>query len=324
MGKAMLARHPGGAEIMEWVEIETGRPGPGEVLLRHTAVGVNFIDVYYRSGLYKWPDATMIPGAEAAGVVEAVGDGVSGFAIGDRVAYVQPFGAYREWRVMPAGRLVKLPEAIDDQQAAAVMLKGLTAQYLVTSSYVVKPGDTILVHAAAGGVGLLLGQWLKAIGARAIGTAGSKDKAALALQHGYDAVIDYRKEDFVEAVKELTGGLGCAAVYDSVGQDTWRGSLKCLKRLGSFVNFGQSSGTITGFSLADLASGGSLTAVRPVLFDYIAEREDLERRAADLFGRLTRGEVKADVVATMPLERAVEAHVALEGRKTTGSTVLTP
>lgn len=323
MDMALVARRPGGPEVMEWSAVETAAPGPGEALLRHTAIGVNFIDVYHRSGLYPWPEGTMIPGAEAAGVVEAVGPGVDSVRPGDRVAYVLKFGAYRTRRVVPADRLVRLPDAIPDTVAASVMLKGLTAQYLVTSSYAVQPGDTVLVHAAAGGVGLLLGQWLRALGARAIGTAGGPAKVALALQHGYSDVIDYTATDFVPEVARLTEGALCAAVYDSVGRDTWRGSLACLKRFGMFVNFGQSSGMIEDFKLSDLARG-SLSANRPMLFDYVDAREDLERRAADLFGRLERGEVRADVVATRPLREAAEAHAALEGRRTTGTTVLIP
>lgn len=323
MDMALVARRPGGPEVMEWSAVETAAPGPGEALLRHTAIGVNFIDVYHRSGLYPWPEGTMIPGAEAAGVVEAVGPGVDSVRPGDRVAYVLKFGAYRTRRVVPADRLVRLPDAIPDTVAASVMLKGLTAQYLVTSSYAVQPGDTVLVHAAAGGVGLLLGQWLRALGARAIGTAGGPAKVALALQHGYSDVIDYTATDFAPEVARLTEGRLCAAVYDSVGRDTWRGSLACLKRFGMFVNFGQSSGMIEDFKLSDLARG-SLSANRPMLFDYVDAREDLERRAADLFGRLERGELRADVVATRPLREAAAAHAALEGRRTTGTTVLIP
>ena len=323
MDMALVARRPGGPEVMEWVEVETPAPGPGEVLLRHTAIGVNFIDIYHRSGLYPWAAESLIPGAEAAGVVEAVGPGVTTLAPGDRVAYVMTTGAYRQRRVVPADRLVRLPDAIPDAVAASVMLKGLTAQYLVTSSYAVQPGDTVLVHAAAGGVGLLLGQWIAALGARAIGTAGGPAKVALALAHGYSDVIDYSATDFAPEVARLTEGAFCAAVYDSVGRDTWRGSLACLRRFGSFVNFGQSSGMIEDFRLSDLAKG-SLSACRPVLFDYVAERADLERRAADLFTRLARGEIRADVVTTRPLQEAAAAHVALEGRKTTGTTVLIP
>ena len=323
MDMALVASRPGGPEVMEWCALETGTPGPNEALVRHTAVGVNFIDVYNRTGLYPWPDDTMIPGAEAAGVVEAVGEGVVGLKVGDRVAYVLKFGAYRERRVLPADRLVVLPEGVSDDLAASVMLKGLTAQYLVTSTYQVKSGDTVLVHAAAGGVGLILGQWLKALGARAIGTAGSPEKVALALKHGYTDVINYREEAFAEKVLELTDGEGCEVVYDSVGKDTWRGSIACLKPFGMFANFGQSSGMIDDFKLSDLASG-SKAASRPVLFDYVAKRDDLVLRANDLFSRLVSGDIKADVVASMPLKDAAEAHKALEGRQTTGATILKP
>ncbi|TPW28490.1 quinone oxidoreductase [Martelella alba] len=322
MDMALVATRPGGSGVMEWTALETGMPGDGEVLVRHTAIGVNFIDVYFRSGLYPWAEDTMIPGAEAAGVVEEIGPGVSDLKPGDRVAYVMRTGAYRQRRIMPAERLVKLPDGISEKLAASVMLKGLTAQYLVTASHVVKPGETVLVHAAAGGVGLILGQWLKALGARAIGTAGSEEKVALALSHGYSDVINYRTEDFAAKVMELTDGKGCEAVYDSVGKDTWRGSLAVLKRFGMFVNFGQSSGMIEGFKLSDLARG-SLSANRPMLFDYVATRADLEMRADDLFGKLKSGAVKADVITEMPLQEAGAAHDALETRKTRGSLVLT-
>jgi len=308
---------------MVWSEVETPAPGEGEVLIRHTAIGVNFLDTYYRSGLYPWPETPMIPGGEAAGVVEALGPGVTGLRPGDRVAYVGRFGAYRERRAMPARVLVRLPDGVPDEVAAGVMLKGLTAQYLVTSTYAVKPGDRVLVHAAAGGVGLLLGQWLKAIGATTIGTAGSAEKLELARRHGYDHVINYREQDFVAEVMAITGGRGCAVVYDSVGQDTWRGSLRCLQRFGMFANFGQSSGMIRDFALSDLAAG-SLCACRPVLFDYVAEREDLERRTAELFAMLESGKVRADRVTTRPLREASAAHADLEGRRTTGATVLVP
>lgn len=323
MSKALVASRPGGPEVMTWTEIDTPPPGEGEVTLRHTAIGVNFIDVYFRKGVYAWPESTMIPGGEAAGVVEAVGTGVSGLSVGDRVAYVLKTGAYRQRRTLGAAHLVKLPDAIDDAVAASVMLKGLTAQYLVTSTYPVKAGDTVLVHAAAGGVGLLIGQWLRAIGATAIGTAGTPDKVELARRHGYSHVIDYRTQDFVAQVREITGGRGCEVVYDSVGQDTWRGSLKCLKRFGMFAIFGQSSGMIRDFALSDLASG-SLSACRPTLFDYIAERADLERRTADLFARLGSGEVRADMISRRPLQEAVTVHADLEARRTVGATVLIP
>lgn len=323
MGKAFVARTPGGPEVMEWVDMPDGRPGPGEVLLRHTAIGVNFLDIYYRSGLYPWPDKEMIPGAEAAGVVEMVGDGVSDLRVGDRVAYAQSYGAYREMRVVPAEWLVSLPDGLNATSVASALLKGLTAQYLVTSSYAVQSGDTVLVHAAAGGVGLLLGPWLAALGATAIGTAGGAEKVALARTHGYAHVIDYRAEDFVAEVARLTGGKGCAAVYDSVGADTWRGSLKCLRRRGVFVNFGQSSGLIRDFALSDLAAG-SLTAIRPVLFDYVATRPELLERCADLFARIADGTLRLDVVNTRPLREAGAVHVDMEARRTMGSTVLLP
>jgi NADPH2:quinone reductase len=321
---AIVASRPGGPEVMEWTELETPLPNAGEVLVRQLAIGVNFIDVYFRSGLYPWSAGTMVPGAEAAGLIEAVGAGVEDFRIGDKVAYVLPHGAYRAMRTVPAERLVKIPDGLDPVQLAGAMLKGLTAQYLVTASYVVRPGDTVLVHAAAGGVGLILGQWLKAIGAHAIGTAGSPEKVALATAHGYDHVINYREDDFVSVVADLTGGKGCAAVYDSVGKDTWRGSLKCLRRRGMFVNFGQSSGMIEGFKLSDLAAGGSLSANRPVLFDYVAERSELHYRAGDLFARIASGQIRLDVTNARPLSEAVAAHRDLEARRTVGSTVLIP
>jgi NADPH2:quinone reductase len=324
MDKALIAHHPGGPEVMLWQDIATPTPGTGEVLLRQTAIGVNFLDIYNRSGLYPWTTPTMIPGAEAAGVVEAVGPGVVGFAPGDRVAYVLPHGAYRQRRVVPAERLLPLPQAISDVQIAGALLKGLTAQYLVTACHAVQPGDRVLVHAAAGGVGLLLGQWLKALGAVAIGTAGSAEKVALARQHGYDHVINYRTEDFVAAVRDLTHGEGVAVVYDSVGQDTWAGSLKCLQRRGMFVNFGQSSGMITGFTLADLARGGSLSANRPVLFDYIASRTELLTRSGDLFARMASGALQTQAPHCRPLHEAAIAHDDLENRRTTGATVLLP
>lgn len=324
MTKGILVRKAGGPEVMEWVDLPISKPGPGEVLLRQTAVGVNFIDVYYRSGLYPWPGASIVPGAEAAGVIEAIGDGVSGYRIGDRVAYVMAHGAYCQARVVPADRLIALPDGIADAAIAGALLKGLTAQYLVTASYVVRPGDTVLVHAAAGGVGLLLGQWLAAIGATAIGTAGTPDKCALARSHGYAHVINYRAQDFVAEVAAITAGKGVAAVYDSVGHDTWRGSLKCLSPRGMFVSFGQSSGMLTGFSMQDLATNGSLSANRPVLFDYIANRSELMGRSADLISRIQSGALRLDSAKTRPLHEAAEAHRALEARQTTGSTVLLP
>ena len=320
----VVVRAPGVPEALEWSALETAAPGPGEVRILQRAIGVNFIDTYFRNGHYPWPSTPLIPGAEAAGVVAQVGAGVADFNVGDRVAYTLPVGAYRTQRVVAAERLVKLPDAIAFDVAASAMLKGLTAQFLLTSCYPVKAGDTVLVHAAAGGVGLLLGQWLKSLGATAIGTAGSPDKAAIAKANGYTHVIDYRAEDFVARVKEITGSRGCDVVYDSVGKDTWRGSLKSLRPRGMFVHFGQSSGMIADFKFSDLASGGSLYATRPTLFDYIKSREDLASRAADLFARLASGKIKAHVGQRVPLRDAAAAHRDLESRRTIGSTVLLP
>jgi NADPH2:quinone reductase len=320
--RGVVVRAPGGPEAMQWTELETAAPGPGEVRIAQRAIGVNFIDTYFRSGLYPWPSTPLIPGAEASGVVEDFGPGVTGFKSGDRVAYTMPLGAYRTRRVVPADRLVKLPETISFETAASVMLKGLTAQFLLTSCFPVKAGQTVLVHAAAGGVGLLLGQWLKLLGATAIGTVGSEDKVAIAKANGYAHVIHNKSEDFAVRVEEITGGRHCDVVYDSVGNDTWRRSLKCLKLRGMFVCFGQSSGPIADFKILDLATGGSLFASRPMLFDYIKTREELQSRADDLFARLASAEVKAHVGQKMALSDAAEAHRALAGRRTVGATVL--
>ena len=320
----VLVRAAGGPEALEWSALHTAPPGPGEVRIVQHAIGVNFIDTYFRSGLYPWPATPLIPGAEAAGVVAELGESVTGLEVGDRVAYTLPVGAYRTQRVVAAERLVKLPDDVAFDVAASVMLKGLTAQFLLTSCYPVKAGDMVLVHAAAGGVGLLLGQWLKALGATSIGTVGSKEKAAIARANGYHHVIDYRAEDFVTRVKEITASKGCDVVYDSVGKDTWRGSLKCLKLRGMFVHFGQSSGMIADFKFSDLASGGSLFATRPMLFDYIKGRGDLASRAADLFARLASGDIKAHVGQRVALREAAAAHRDLEARRTIGATVLLP
>src|SRR3984885_5371635 len=320
----VVVRTAGGPEALEWTALETAAPAHGEVRIAQRAIGVNFIDTYFRSGMYPWPSTPLIPGAEAAGDVMQVGEGVTDLKVADRVAYTLPLGAYRTQRVVPAERLVKLPDAISFDVAASVMLKGLTAQFLLTSCYPVKAGDTVLVHAEAGGGGLLLGQWLKVLGATSIGTAGSPEKAAVAKASGYTHVIDYRTEDFVARVKEITGSKGCDVVYDSVGKDTWRGSLKCLRLRGSFVHFGQSSGMIADFKFSDLASGGSLFATRPMLFDYIKSREDLSARAADLFAKLESGAVKAHVGQRVALRDAAAAHRDLEGRRTVGATVLLP
>ncbi|MBK1634594.1 quinone oxidoreductase family protein [Rhodovulum adriaticum] len=323
MEHAIIARAPGGPDVLDWAAIDLPAPGAGEVLVRHTAVGLNFIDTYFRSGLYPWPGDTLIPGGEAAGVVEAVGAGVAGLNPGDRVAYTTPNGACATARVLPADRLVPLPDTVSDEVAASVMLKGLTAHYLIHSSFAVNAGQTILVHAAAGGVGLLLGQWLAAKGVRAIGTAGGPDKVALALDHGYETVIDYRAGDFVQIVLDATGGKGVDCVYDSVGRDTWRGSLACLRKRGMFVSFGQSSGTLDDFRISDLASG-SFSANRPVLFDYVATAEELRSRAAELFEAIAKGVLTPRIGQRFALRDTAPAHRALEGRQTTGATVLIP
>jgi NADPH2:quinone reductase len=317
----IVARHSGGPEVLEWTALDSTAPGPGEVRIAQRAVGVNFIDTYFRKGVYPWPVDPLIPGGEAAGVVDAVGAGVD-FKIGERVVYTLPIGAYRTRRVVPAERLVKLPDGIDFDVAASVMLKGMTAQFLVNSCYPVQRGEVVLVHAAAGGVGLLLGQWLSLLGATAIGTAGSPEKLKLAQAHGYPHVIDYQREDFAARVKDITGGRGCDVVYDSVGHDTWRGSLKSLKTRGMFVCFGQSSGVISDFKFSDLAGGGSLYAARPTLFDYIKTRQELLTRSSDLFARLQSGSIKVHVGQRFALQDAAAAHRELESRRTLGATVL--
>ena len=308
---AMVATAPGGPEVLERREIATPEPGPGEARVRHGAVGLNFLDVYHRSGLYPWTvERDLVPGSEAAGVVEAVGPGVAGIAPGDRVAYTVPLGAYASARVIAADRLVRIPPGVTDAQAASLMLKGLTAHYLIHSTFPVEPGMSVLVQAAAGGVGLILGQWLAAKGVTAIGTAGGPEKVALARAHGYAEVIDYRAGDFAPRVREITGGEGVHAVYDSTGRDTWRGSLACLRTRGAFVNFGQSSGMIEGFTLADLARG-SFTACRPVLFHYITTPDELRARAEALFAAVLSGAIRAEVRQSHSLADVAAAHRAL-------------
>lgn len=322
---AIFAPRPGGPEVLERRSFDPGAPGPGQARIRQTAVGLNFIDLYHRAGLYKWPvERDLIVGSEAAGVVEAVGPGVTEVAVGDRVAYVLAFNAYASARLIAADRLVRLPEAVPDELAASIMLKGLTAQALIHATFRVEAGMTVLVQAAAGGVGLLLGQWIAAKGATAIGTAGGPEKVALARAHGYAEVIDYRAEDFAPRVRALTGGRGVDVVYDGVGRDTWRGSLASLRTRGMFVSFGQSSGMIEGFTLGDLAAGGSLSACRPTVFSYIAARDELEERARSLFAMLESGALRAEVRQRFALSDAAEAHRALEARRTTGASVLVP
>ena len=321
---AIAAAKAGGPEVLHEIDLPTPAPKAGEVLVKHNAIGVNFIDTYFRSGLYPWPvDQDLVLGSEAAGTVAALGEGVTGFTVGDRVAYTIPNGAYVSERVIEARHLVRLPDAVSDEVAAASMLKGLTAHYLLHRSFKVEKGQTVLFHAAAGGVGLIAGQWLAAKGVTAIGTAGGPEKCALAAQHGYAHTIDYKSEDFVERVKEITGGEGVHAVYDSIGHDTIAGSMNCLKTFGTLVNFGQSSGPYLDFKLSDLAVG-SYTVTRPVLFHFTADRAYLESAAADLFSMIEKGTLKINVNQRYPLAKAAEAHIALEGRKTTGSTILIP
>lgn len=323
MAYAMVAPEAGNAKVFRQETIDIPKPKKGEVLIRHTAIGLNFIDVYQRSGLYPAPGGyPAVLGSEAAGVVQGIGAGVTGLRPGDRIAYTLPGGAYATHRVIAADRVVKIPSGISDEVAAASMLKGLTAHYLIHDCYKAKAGDTVLVHAAAGGVGLIAGQWLKAKGVTAIGTAGGKEKCALARRNGYAKTIDYRSQDFVEEVRKITRGKGVAAVYDSVGRDTYPGSLKCLQPFGMFVSFGQSSGMIEDFKLADLSANGSLFATRPTLFHYIAERKELERRSRQMFKAIKDKEVKIAVNQTFDLSEVAKAHQALEGRQTTGQTVL--
>jgi NADPH2:quinone reductase len=323
MTHAIRMHKTGGPEVLSWEEISLGKPGPGEVRLRHTVVGLNYIDTYHRSGLYPLQLPITI-GSEAAGVVEEVGSGVTDFKPGDRAAYGGgPIGSYCEARNIAADRLVPLPQGVSDEQAAAMMLKGMTAQYLIRRTYKVKSGDTILVHAAAGGVGLIVCQWAKSLGATVIGTVGSADKATLAKSHGCDHPIVYTKDDFVSKVNELTGGKKVPVVYDSVGKDTFMKSLDCLQPLGLMVSFGQSSGAVGPFDAGILAGKGSLFLTRPTLGTYTAKRADLLATAKDLFDVVASGAVKIEVNQRYPLKDAAKAHRDLHDRKTTGSTVFT-
>jgi NADPH:quinone reductase len=315
----------GGPEVLRFEDVEVGSPGPGQALIRQTAVGLNFIDVYFRSGLYPPPQLPFIPGLEAAGVVEGVGEGVRELQVGQGVAYASPpIGAYAERRLMPADRLVALPDGVSDEQAAAMMLKGMTAQYLLRRTYRVQSGQTILFHAAAGGVGLIASQWAKHLGATVIGTVGSDAKAELARSHGCDHVIRYDREDVVARVREITGGKGVPVVYDSVGRATFESSLDCLSSLGMLVSFGQSSGKIPPVDLGILSQKGSLYITRPTLVTYTAERADLLAAAKELFDVVQSGAVEILINQRFPLRQAAEAHRALESRQTTGSTLLLP
>lgn len=323
MPKAIRFHKTGGPDVLVYEDVEVGAPGPGQVRVKHNAIGVNFIDTYHRSGLYPLPLPSGI-GLEGAGVVEAVGPGVDFVKAGDRVAYAGgPPGGYSEVRVMPAEKLVKIPAGITDEQAAAMMLKGLTAQYLIRSTYPVQAGQTVLFHAAAGGVGLIAGQWLKALGVTTIGTVGSDEKAKLAKAHGYDHTIVYTRENFAQRVNEITGGAKLPVVFDSVGKDTFTGSLDCLQPRGFLVVFGNGSGPVTGVDLNVLAKG-SYYVTRPTLATYTARREDLVAAAKELFDVVKSGKVKIEVNQKFALKDAKQAHIDLEGRKTTGSTVLIP
>jgi len=323
MTHAIRFHKSGGPEVLAWEEVQVGKPGPGEARVRHTAIGLNFVDTYIRSGLYPTPLPSGL-GSEAAGVVEEVGSGVTDVKPGDRVAYGNsPLGAYSEARVMPADRLVVLPSGIADKQAAAMMLKGMTTQYLIRQIFKVKRGDTILFHAAAGGVGLIACQWAKSLGATVIGTVGSEEKAKLAKAHGCDHPIIYTKEDFVERVKEITKGEKLPVVYDAIGKDTWPKSLDCLRPFGLLVSFGQASGAIGPVDLGILAAKGSLYITRPTLNTYAAKRADMVAMARDLFDAVLSGAVKIEVNQTYPLKDAAQAHRDLHARKNTGSTVFT-
>lgn len=320
---AIFATTPGGPEVFQRRDIEVAAPGPGELRLRQTAVGLNFIDVYHRSGTYPWPvEKDLIVGSEGAGVVDAVGEGVEDLKPGDRVAYTIPMGAYASARIVKADRVVPIPADVSDEVAATLMLKGLTAHYLIHDSFAVRPGMAVLVQAAAGGVGLLLGQWLKAKGVTAIGTAGGPEKCALAAENGYAHVIDYNAEDFAARVAEITGGAGVHGVYDGVGATTWRGSMQSLAIRGTYVCFGQASGAITDFSFADLAPK-SAKATRPSLFHFIADPAELRRRAGDLFAAVATGQIASEPHQRIALGDVAEAHRRLESRQTTGATVLT-
>jgi NADPH2:quinone reductase len=324
MPKAIQFSRTGGPEVLEYVDVEVGEPGPGQARVRNHAIGINFIDVYFRTGLYPL-DLPSGLGQEAGGVVEAVGEGVTHVKPGDRVAYAaRPNGSYSEVRVMPADILLHLPDAIDFETAAAMMLQGMTVQYLLKRTFPVKAGDTILFHAAAGGVGLIACQWARALGVNLIGTVGSNEKGELAKAHGAAHVINYNTENFVERVKEITGGAKVPVVFDSIGKDTFIGSLDCLAPRGTMVSFGNSSGPVPAFTLNELVSRGSLYITRPTLLSYTSTRADLEATAQDLFDVVASGQVKVTIGQRFPLAQAADAHRALEARKTTGSTILLP
>jgi NADPH2:quinone reductase len=323
MVMAIRIHETGGPEVLRWEETDVGRPGPGEARLHHTAVGLNFIDTYHRAGLYPLALPAVL-GSEAAGVVEEIGPGVTEVKLGDRVAYAGPIGAYSQARLIRADRLVPLPAEIGDRAAAAMMLKGMTAQYLLRRTCPVEAGDTVLIHSAAGGVGLIACQWARHVGATVIGTVSTEAKATLAHEHGCDYPIVTSSESFVARVREITGGRGVRVVYDSVGKDTFEGSLDCLQPLGMMVSYGNSSGPVPPFSPLVLSAKGSLFLTRPSLMTYTAHREELLATAAELFEVVRSGAVRVEIRQTYPLAEAAQAHRDLEARRTTGSTVLMP
>ncbi len=324
MTKAINIFKHGGPEVMEYVDVDVGAPGPGEVRIRHAACGLNFVDVYFRTGLYPQPLPSGL-GQEGAGTIEAIGEGVVDFAVGDRVAYgTGPNGSYSEVRLIPAKFLVKLPDAISFQTAAAMTLQGMTVQYLLRQTYHVKEGDTILFHAAAGGIGSIASQWARALGVKMIGTVGSDEKAVLAKANGCAYVINYNTENFVERVKDITGGKGVPVVYDSIGKDTFKGSLDCLAPRGLMVSFGNASGPVPPFALTELVSRGSLYITRPTLATYTNSREALNKTAADLFDVVASEKVRIQINQRYALKDVAQAHADLEARKTTGSTILLP
>lgn len=324
MSKAIRMHATGGPDVLVWEDCDPGKPGPSEALIRHTAIGLNYIDTYVRSGLYPNAGLPLILGTEGAGVVEEVGSSVTDVRVGDRVAYAGPIGSYSEVRCVPADKLVVLPANVTDRQAAAMMLKGMTAQYLLRQTYPVKAGETILVHAAAGGVGSILCQWAAHLGAIVIGTVGSDEKAVLAKANGCTHTIVYTRENFADRVKDITGGKLVPVVYDSAGKDTFEGSLNCLRPRGMMISYGNSSGAVPPFSIGQLSAKGSLFLTRPTLFHYTATRPELLATANDLFDVVGGGIVKIAINQTYPLHDAAQAHRDLESRKTTGSTILLP
>jgi len=324
MPYAIQIHEPGGPEAMKWEQVEVGEPGEGQVRLRQSAVGLNYIDVYFRTGMYPAPSSPFTPGMEGVGVVEAVGSGVSNVSVGDRVAYGRNIGGYAEVRLIDAGFVIPLPDDISDETAAAMMLQGMTTEYLLERCFPVQQGQTILFHAAAGGVGLMACQWARALGAEVIGTVGSAEKAKLAQAHGCTHTVLYREHDFVARVKELTGGAGVPVVYDGVGKDTFLKSLDCLSPRGTMVSFGNASGKVEPLDIGILSAKGSLYVTRPTLMTYTATAQDFRRSASRVIEMVTEGSLKIEVHQTFPLKDAAEAHRALEGRRTTGSTVLIP